>query len=141
MEDRRYYEVWGDTVDLRELAFSAVIGTVLALGLYLLGVSFLRAYSQSLETGLLKGYSLLVGVIGVILAGVISAKLFKPKREVLVEAFSKQDIADSLGAVLAELELSSEEEQGALNSIEERLKKEMEELGLYTLLSSGLSRR
>ena len=74
-----YTEVWGDTVYLKHLLYSSLLGIVLTLGMYLVGRTIFLGI-DGLEEGLAKGYSLLVGIVGCFVAAAISAKLFKPKR-------------------------------------------------------------
>lgn len=121
-------EVWGDTVDLKELLISSILGIVLTVGTYLIGRSiFLNI--EGLDTGLAKGYSLLVGIVGCIASGVISAKLFKPKR-IVEEKFENENIEDILKAA----GMTVEDEINALRNVDPAIIAEMEEFELYSLL-------
>jgi len=95
-KSRSYVEVSGDTVILNELFFSAVIGIVLTMAGYLIGVNYFSGI-ENLDPGLIKGYSLMTGIIGCIIAAVISAKLFKPKR-IVEEKFEQEEIEKIIAA-------------------------------------------
>jgi hypothetical protein len=124
-----YTLVWGDTVKLSHLLISSLLGVVLTLGLYIVGRSiFLNI--EGLEKGLAKGYSLLVGIAGCFIAGVISAKLFKPKR-VIEEKFERGSIEE----ILAAADMTVEEEIEGLRNLDPKLVHEMEELELWGLLA------
>lgn len=121
-------EVWGDTVDLKELIMAAGIGIVLTMGMYLVGRNiFLRV--EGLDRGLATGYSLLVGIVGCIASGVVSAKLFKPKR-VIEEVFENENIED----ILLAAGMTLEDEINALRTVDPQIIAEMEEFELYSLL-------
>lgn len=120
------YEVWGDTIDGRDLAVSIIIGAVVSLGAYFTALHFLNPIVESAQMA--KTYAMLVGVLGCLLGGVISAKLFAPKREVqehaVDPAFREQVVADLL------------KEYGSLGRVEDlsaEVIAELRELGLYEL--------
>ena len=122
-------EVWGDTVNLRELLFAVLLGVVFTLGFYLVA----RHYFLQMETlsdSLAKGYSLFVGIAGCLISSVISAKLFKPKRTIS-EMQQNHDIED----VLAHAGMSVEDEIDALIKLDPEIIKEMENFSLYPLLA------
>jgi hypothetical protein len=125
-----YAEVWGDTVDLKHLLASTVVGVVLTMGGYLIGLRIFSSQAGKLSEALIKGYSLMVGVAGCILTGVICAVLFPPKR-VLVEKAQSVEVREALGAVGIE---PADELEG-LESLEPAARKELEELGLLEALS------
>ncbi|MDR1621342.1 MAG: hypothetical protein LBS00_03080 [Synergistaceae bacterium] len=128
-EVKPYVEVWGDTVSLNHLLISSALGVVLTLGMYLIGRSiFLNI--PNLEPGLAKGYSLLVGIVGCLTAGIISAVKFKPKR-IIEEKFESSSIED----ILAAAGMTVEEEIEGLRTLDSDLIKEMEEFELYGLLA------
>ncbi|MBP1920663.1 hypothetical protein [Youngiibacter multivorans] len=121
-------EVWGDTVDLKELLISSILGIVLTVGTYLIGRSiFLKI--EGLDIGLAKGYSLLVGIGGCVASGIISAKLFKPKR-IVEEKFENENIEEILMAA----GMTVEDEINALRNVDPAIIAEMEEFELYSLL-------
>lgn len=121
-------EVWGDTVDLKELMIASILGIALTMAMYLVGRSiFLKI--EGLDVGLAKGYSLLLGIVGCIASGVISAKLFKPKR-VIEEKFENENIEEILKAA----GMTVEDEINALRNVDPAIIAEMEEFELYSLL-------
>ena len=122
-------EVWGDTVQLSQLAVAAVLGIVLTMGFYLVGRSIFWGM-ETIEPGLAKGYSLLVGIAGCFLSAVISAKLFKPKRHIEERADTEE-----IEAVLAAAGMTLEEEALALAHLDPKIIAEMEDLELYSLLA------
>ncbi len=122
-------EVWGDTVALRELLISAILGVVLTMTFFLVGRSVLLGMG-TIETSLAKGYSLLAGIAGCLLSAVISARLFKPKR-VIEERFDAEDIE----TVLAAAGMTVAEEAEALSHLDSKIIAEMEDLELYSLLA------
>lgn len=122
-------EVWGDTVNLRELTISTIIGIVLTMSFYFIGRRIFTNMAN-IEKSLANGYSLLVGILGCFASGIISAKLFKPKRIV-------EDMADpaTLEDILKEGGMTLEDEIEAISKVNEEVIKEMENVGLYSLLS------
>jgi len=127
--NKQYTEVWGDTVVLKELVYASIIGVVLTMSAFLIGQKIFSNI-ESIEEGLANGYSLLVGVAGCILSGVISAKLFSPKRTV-EERFEAEDIEEIIKAA----GMTVEEEIEALSNLDSEIIKELEDLELYALLA------
>lgn len=125
---RRLALVWGDTVALKELFIASIIGIVLTLGGYIIGRNFFRGM-ENLEPGLANGYALMVGIIGCVLAGVISAVLFKPKR-IIEEKFEQEDIAEVLKAD----GMTVEEEAAYLATVDPQILEELKDLNLTALL-------
>lgn len=125
----QYAEVWGDRVVLKELSISCLIGVILTMTFFLVGRYIFRSM-DNIEESLADGYALLIGVLGCILSGVISAKKFKPKRRVEERAEFKniEDILESAG-------ISLKDEIEALSNADQDLIQELEELELWPLLS------
>jgi hypothetical protein len=121
-------EVWGDTVALRELLISAILGVVLTMSFFLAGRSVLLGMG-TIETSLAKGYSLLVGIGGCLLSAVISARLFKPKR--IIENGLTRRTSNGAGC----RRMTVEEEAEALSHLDPKIIAEMEDLELYSLLA------
>ena len=122
-------EVWGDTVNLRELLCAVLLGIVFTMGFYLVARHFFLQI-DSLEASLARGYALFVGIAGCLISSVISAKLFEPKR-IISEMNQQHDIED----VLAHAGMSVEDEIDALTKLDPEIIKEMEMFSLYPLLA------
>lgn len=131
MDKKPYADIWGDTVNLHHLAGGLAIGIALGLGSYLLGFNVLKANFPKLPANLLTAYSLLVGIVGCLLAAIISAKLFTPKRVLNQGEFSDEDRL----AVLDELQVDREKEKEELKLVDAECVAEMKELQLYDLFT------
>lgn len=125
----KYMEVWGDTVVPKELAVSAIICVVTTMTFFLAGRTVLLGLG-TLDPGLAKGYALLVGIVGTFLGAVICARLFKPKRNIMIE-FQEENIEEILKAA----GMTVEEEAEALRTVSPEVIREMEDLELYSLLA------
>lgn len=125
---KRLAEVWGDTVVLKELFLSSVLGITLTMSGYILGTRFFSSM-ENLDPGLAKGYSLMIGIIGCVLSGIISAILFKPKR-VVEEKIERENIEE----VIKHGGMTLEEEIIALSTVDEQILDEIKELNLTALL-------
>ena len=101
-------EVWGDTVNIKELAISIILGVIFTMCFYLIGRKIFMSMG-TIEENLAKGYALFVGIAGCFIAAVISAKSFRPKR-LVAELDSTTDIAE----VLEYAHMTPEEEGEAL---------------------------
>ncbi len=75
-------EVWGDTVDSRHLTGAIGLGLVVAGSLYLAADRITPSLVD--DPTLAHSYALLVGLVGCLIAAVIAAKLFAPKRDVVM---------------------------------------------------------
>lgn len=122
-------EVWGDTVNIRELAVSIILGVVFTMVFYLIGRKIFLSVG-SIEGSLAKGYALFIGIAGCFIAAVISAKCFKPKR-IVGEMDSTTDVRE----VLDYARMTPEEEGEALTKVSKDIIREMEDLELYGLLA------
>ena len=125
---KKFAEVWGDTLVLKELFFSAILGIALTMAGYLLGVRYFAGI-QGLSKSLITGYALMTGIIGCVAAGTIASKLYKPKRTV-EDMIVQEDIA----AVLKAGDMTLEEETLAMTSLDSQVLSEMQELNLQALL-------
>ncbi|BDB28346.1 hypothetical protein CTP10_R57570 [Cupriavidus sp. P-10] len=126
----RLIEVWGDTADTRHLAWSIVIGAVVSLGGFLVAARLLAGLASSPE--LARAYAMLAGLGGCLLAGVICAVLFRPKRQVIEGEPGDPRWRDDVLATLAG-------QPGGLGSIADlpaAVRQEMKELQLYDLFAS-----
>ena len=79
--DSRLVEVWGDTVDVGHLGKAIVIGGVVSLTCYLVASRVLATFVDTPDRA--RAYAMLVGLAGCLVSGVICARLFPPKREVV----------------------------------------------------------
>ena len=118
-------EVWGDTVNIKELAISIILGVIFTMCFYLIGRKIFMSMG-TIEENLAKGYALFVGIAGCFIAAVISAKSFRPKR-LVAELDSTTDIAE----VLEYAHMTPEEEGEALTKVGPDVIKELEDLELY----------
>ena len=124
-----YAEVWGDTVDLRHLAWSVVLGIGISSGAFFVGKNVLTAFVP--DVAIARAYAMLVGLAGCLIAGTICAFLFKPKREVVEHATDESERMRVLEQLAAQ--------SGGLGSIEDlspAARAEMKELGLLELFAS-----
>ncbi|OZI64044.1 hypothetical protein [Bordetella genomosp. 1] len=126
----RLAEVWNDTVDLRQLAWAIVIGVGISVTAFFLASRWLRGVVASPE--LAHAYAMLAGLAGCVLAGVICAKRFPPKRVVNEEG--AVDDPAWRAEVLAELAA----QPGGLGTVADlppATVQELKELGLYALFA------
>lgn len=123
-------EVWQDVVSRKHLAISVVLGIVLGMGGYFLGIWLIRAMNPAISLDLLKGYALFFGVGGCLFAAAIACILFKPKR-VITEATA--ETAQFLEALL-EQNIAVKDELAALRSLPQEIKRELEDVQVYDRL-------
>jgi hypothetical protein len=119
-------DIWGDTVNMKHLGGAMIIGVVLGFGFYWLGLQVIKAYYPAMQGSLQQAIALLVGIAGCLLAAVISAKLFPPKRTVTEQEFS----ADDRERVLLELQVDMAQEAEDLKTMSPEILAEMKELQL-----------
>lgn len=133
--DWRLAEVWGDTVDLRHLAWAIAIGTgISVLGFYLAS-RWLATVVESRQ--LAHAYAMLAGLAGCVIAGVICARAFAPKREV-TELDTSND-PEWRREVLEELA----RQPGGLGTVQDlppAMVQELKELKLYELFADKAGR-
>ena len=127
------YEVWGDTIESRDLLLAIVIGGAVSLGTF--GIAHFTLHNLVESAQMAKAYSMLVGILGCLAGGVLSARLFKPKRDVIEQAadpaFREQVVAELL------------KEYGTLGRLEDlapEITAELHELGLYELFQDAQKR-
>lgn len=128
-ELEQYTSVWGDTVSLWQLILSSIIGIGITMGTYE-GVYFILSLYPEIPEHMLSGYSLIGGIAGCFLSGLISGRSFRPKREV-IEGMEEID----LESVLEQAGTSVAVEAEALSKEDSEVIKEMEALKLYPLLA------
>jgi hypothetical protein len=126
----RLVEVWGDTTDIRHLAWSIVIGIVVSITGFLIANRWLSGHVGAQE--LARAYAMLAGLAGCILSGVICALLFQPKREVVegetAEPFWREEVLAKLAEQNGDL--------GAVEDLPPAVVQEMKELQIYALFAS-----
>jgi len=117
-------EVWGDTVDIRHLAWSVALGIGISLGAFFSANYFLALYVH--DAAMTRAYAMLVGLAGCLIAGAVCAKLFKPKRVVVDQASDtarREEVLDQLAAEAGGF--------GFVADLPQAVATEMKELGLY----------
>ena len=125
----RLAEVWGDTVDLRHLAWSVCLGAAISIGAFKAGQRVFSSYA--LEPEIAPVYAMLVGLSGCLMAGVICAWLFKPKREVVehgTDAKQRTRVLDQLANDAGGL--------GSITDLSPSARAEMQELGILELFAA-----
>lgn len=132
-DKQHLYEVWDDTIDGRHLAMSIGIGAVVSLGAYFAAQHLLHYLVESAQMA--RAYAMLIGILGCLAGGAISAKLFPPKRDVQEnladQGFREQVVADLL------------KEYGSLGRLEDlsaEVIAELRELELYELFREAQAR-
>lgn len=121
--------IWGDTVSLRHLAGAMLIGMVLGISFYKGGLYIIVDQFSGIPANLHKSVGLLFGIVGCLIAAVISARLFPPKRVLSEQQFSPEERE----RVLKELQVDIEQEAEDMKTMSPAVLKEMEELQLLEL--------
>jgi multidrug transporter EmrE-like cation transporter len=122
------FEVWGDTVDGRHLIYSIGIGAIVSLGAFFLAQYLLVGWVDSLQMA--RAYAMLVGIVGCLAGGAISASLFKPKRNVV------EHLADPAWRSNILIELQNEYGPlGSLSDLPPATIAELREMDLYDLFA------
>ncbi|MBN7793782.1 hypothetical protein [Microbacterium esteraromaticum] len=124
MQQQRLLEVWGDTVDSRHLLGAIGLGVGIAVPVYLFAEWGFAELTDGDAVG--RSYALVTGLAACIVAAVIAANIFKPKRVVTIGAAAAGGREDAMDAIEAEL--------GPLGNPDElpaAALAEVKELGLY----------
>lgn len=129
----RLVEIWGDTVDIRHLSCSITIGISVSMAAYL-GAKYLLLSITTPE--LVHAYSMLAGLGGCILSGVISAIFFAPKREIIEDPSDDPTWRDEIMGQLA----SQPGGLGSMADLSPAVIREMKELEIYDLFVSWSER-
>lgn len=124
MAQPQLMEVWGDTVDGRHLLGSIGLGVGIAVPVYLLADWGFTALTGGDTLG--HSYALVVGLASCIVAAVIAARIFKPKRTVLVGEAHTGSRTAAMDAIEAELG-----PLGDPDDLPAAALREVKELGLY----------
>ncbi|WP_066091900.1 hypothetical protein [Xanthomonas massiliensis] len=122
-------EVWGDTVDLRHLAGALLIGVGASLGAYAGALHALHALHALGGPGggdqVAGTWAMLAGLVGCVLAGVVCAWLFPPKRIVSATGVDSEARAEAIAELCAE-----PRGLGTLDQLPAVVVQELEQLGL-----------
>ncbi|GLO12476.1 hypothetical protein PPUJ20028_10570 [Pseudomonas putida] len=130
MADDNLYEVWGDTVDSRHLLAAIAIGAACSLGTFFLAEHLLTGWVESSQMA--RAYAMLLGILGSLLGGGVSACLFTPKRHVV------EHVADPAWRQQVIEELRSEYGGiGQLSDLPQEVRNELRELGLERLFDEA----
>ncbi|MBC3485636.1 hypothetical protein HU750_08125 [Pseudomonas sp. SWRI50] len=122
------YEVWGDTVDGRHLVYAIAIGAVVSLGAFFTAQQLLVGWVASAQMA--RAYAMLIGIVGCLVGGGISAALFKPKRTVV------EHLADPAWRAKILVELQNEfGPLGSLADLPAATLAELKEMDLYDLFA------
>lgn len=124
MKQQRLLEVWGDTVDARHLLGAMGLGVGIAVPVYLLAEWGFGQLTGGDPVG--RSYALVIGLTACVVAAVIAANVFKPKRVVVIgesRAGSREAAMDAIEDELGPLGDPDELPAAALA--------EVKELGLY----------
>lgn len=120
-------EIWGDTVDVQHLAWAIVLGIGISLPAFLLATRVLASVVSSPE--LARAYAMLAGLVGCVLAGVLCAVLFKPKRVVVegkaADPFWRLEVLTKLAEQTGDL--------GRMADLPPAVVQEMKDLEIYDL--------
>lgn len=128
MDKSQLYEVWGDTVDGRHLVYSILIGAGVSLSAFFLAQKLLIGLVESVQMA--RAYAMLIGILGCLAGGAISALLFKPKRNVV------EHLADPAWRSTVIRDLQSEfGDLGRLADLPPAVIAELRELDLYDLFA------
>jgi hypothetical protein len=131
---RQLAEVWGDVVDLRQLGVAITIGAVISLSTYFIAGRIFAATIEVAAVG--RAYAMLAGLVGCVVGGIVCAKLFPPKREVMESAADPSWRAEAMEQLAAETGTI-----GRVDDLPSVVAHEMKELGLYDLFASYDSTR
>ncbi|GHU08064.1 hypothetical protein FACS1894158_17060 [Betaproteobacteria bacterium] len=130
-------EIWGDTVNMKHLFGAMLIGVVLGFSFYWTGLQVVRSYYPNIQASLSQAVALLVGIVGCLLAAVISAKLFPPKRSLTEQESTEEDRA----RILHELQVDITQEAADIKDMPQDILDEMRELQLDKLFQSSTSEK
>lgn len=125
--DSYYVEILGDTVSPTNVLLSILISIVLGLGGFLIGKKFFPTIAE--ET-MVNSYSLLLGIAGCVVALILCAILFRPKRILTEDKTDKK----SARKLLTDLQIDLDEEQEVIKN-DPTTRKEMEDLQLIDIFT------
>lgn len=120
-----YLEILGDTVAPTQLIISIAISIVLGLGGFLVGNKIFPAIA---DEKMVASYSLLLGIAGCVIALILCAVLFRPKRTLIESQLVRKNSEE----ILRDLQVDPEEEFEAIMN-DPVTKKEMENLKILDI--------
>lgn len=115
-----YLYVWGDTVLGRRLGLAVIAGIVIAGGSLLAAEAFFTRVLSDPEIG--HVWSLLVGIGGCAVAGIIVGATMKPAREIVQTAEDSKTMVETIDALsthprgLGKLEQASQQSRDELDA-------------------------
>lgn len=130
MADDNLYEVWGDTVDSRHLLAAIAVGAACSLGAFFLAEHLLTGWVESPQMA--RAYAMLLGILGSLVGGGVSACLFKPKRHVVEHVADpawRQQVIEELRVEYGGI--------GQLSDLPPEVRNELRELGLESLFDEA----
>ena len=130
-QEHRLVNIWEDTVDLRELLIGLACGSALGFASYVAALLAFTAYLPSQQPSLIKGYALMAGIAGCVMAAALIAVVIKPKRSLRETTHGPLDRAE----LIRSLALDPEEERRALETASPKLIREMQQLQIYHLFA------
>lgn len=120
-----FYQVWNDSVVIKDLVIAMIINIVLTVIFLYSAIYILSAYVT--DPNIMKGYSLLIGLIGCVLGAIICMKLFKPKRVIETDVENN----DNLYTVITGFVDYTTEH--SISTLPNNAKEELKTLGMYEL--------
>ena len=127
-KEKTYVEILGDTVSPNHVILSIMISLILGLGGFFIGK---RIFPGIADQQMVNSYSLLLGIVGCVIALIVCALLFHPKR-ILTEDPAAEKNSEEL---LRDLGVHLEEENDVI-STDPVTRKEMEELGIKDIFTA-----
>lgn len=116
-------EVWGDTVNETHVKISVLLGAGLAVPTFLVAREVLSATMENQD--LAKTYAMLAGLLACLVAAIVSARLFEPKRIVSEQTLDReQQIEAALDIARQPLGM------GRLSDLDDAGREELRRLGL-----------
>lgn len=117
-----FLEILGDTIVPNQLLFAIILSVSISLGGYNIGLRIFPAFASE---NMVASYSLLLGIVGTVLALALCSIIFKPKRILLEEETSFESMRD----VFEDLQLDPREELRLIEN-DPITKKELKDLGV-----------
>lgn len=120
-----FYQVWNDSVVIKDLVISILINVTLTAFFLYLSIYVLGFFVK--DPNIMKGYSLLIGLLGCVVGAIICMKLFKPKRIIDSDIENNENL---YSVILSFVDYNAE---SSISSLPNAAKDELKSLGLYEL--------